>query len=390
VKNSAATGLALICLGTVAAVGLLELLGRVAPGLMPPQLRMIDHVYEARHAWEDMMEADAYLGFKLKPGLKFQFPSEGRKVGIQTVDFGLGDIGFRDIGTSPPFDMLAVGDSFAFCDDAPVESCWVRRLADATGLSVGTLGVNGYSSLAEARVLERYGRTFRPRIVLLSVFINDFKDNVNFNRWLTSGSDDFWLWMRRKRRSALVDKLTRVSIVFRLIDGAARYRTKRVHHYQDGDIEFVFRTDPWWTKLVSDTETRAGWQLMRQALDDAKKTASSIGARLVVLLFPFKEQVYWKRVRNFMPNAAELDVDAPFRVVAKHLGDQGVDYCDLTEGFRREAEKGRQLYLRVSGHWNDDGHAVAAGLIGGCLARRGFLAKTVTGRVAIGNGGTKP
>lgn len=368
-----ANGLLLVCFGTLVPVIVVESVTRLAPSLVPPPLRAVKRVYDARQAWEGMMTKDPYLGFKLKPGLTLEFPSEGRTVDIRTLDYGLGDIGFRDLGTEPPFDILAVGDSFAFCDDAPASSCWVRRLADATGLSAGTLGVNGYSSLAEARMLARYGAFFEPKVVLMSVFLNDFKDNAYFEEWLASGTDDFWLWMSRRRASALSDRLGRISVVYRLIDGARRFRRHPVKSYSDGKIEFVFRARPWWQALVRDPEHSRGWRLMRQALSEAAEATQELGARLVVLLFPFKEQVYWERLRAFFPEAGHGDVDAPFRVIGEYLDAHGIPYCDLTDGFRREGEKGKQLYLKVSGHWNDAGYALAGELVASCLEERGIL-----------------
>jgi hypothetical protein len=39
---------------------------------------------------------------------------------------------------------------------------------------------------------------------------------------------------------------------------------------------------------------------------------------------------------------------------------------------RREAAKGRQLYLRAGAHWNDAGNAVTAESVGSCLAKQGL------------------
>jgi hypothetical protein len=77
-------------------------------------------------------------GFTLRPGLDLGFPSEAGEIRVRTLDSGVDGIGYRDIGTKPPFDAIALGDSFTFCDDSPVESCWVRLLSERTGLSSWT------------------------------------------------------------------------------------------------------------------------------------------------------------------------------------------------------------------------------------------------------------
>lgn len=375
-KASRGGRLAALLLGVLFALLLAEALPRLVPQLMPAPLRAIQRLYNARQAWESMMRGDPHLGFVLRPGLDMRFPSEGREIHIVTVTPGVDGIGYRDIGTLPPFDAIALGDSFTFCDDVPAERCWVRRLAEATGQSIATLGMNGYSTLAEARLLTRVGPRLGPRLVLLGVFPNDFKDNVNFDQWSRTGSDDYWQWMRRRSRGDLAEALTSHSVVYQLIDGARRYGRRQTYHHQEGGLDFIFRADDWWQEVLRDPENAPGWRLMQQALGEMKRTAAGMGAELVVLLFPFKEQVYWDIVRRHQPEVANLDVEAPLAMIGRFCDREGIAHCDLIGALRAEADRGRQLYLSVSAHWNDDGNAVVARALQDCLARRALLEPT--------------
>ncbi|RMD81868.1 MAG: hypothetical protein D6815_10660, partial [Candidatus Dadabacteria bacterium] len=249
-------------LGTGVAVVSLELLPRLLPALLPPKVRAVQRIYDARSSWESMMRGDAELGFTLRQDLDLVFPSEGREIRIRTREFDTAGVGFRDLGTRPPYDAIAIGDSFTFCDDAPAENCWVRRLADQTGLSIATLGVNGYSNLAEARLLRRVSASVHPKLVLVGFFPNDFKDNLHFARWTESGSsDDYWTWMRRKRRSDLSDRLARYSILYRLFDAARRYGKRHTCEYREGGLDFVWRADAWWREVVRNPGKTPGFEL---------------------------------------------------------------------------------------------------------------------------------
>jgi hypothetical protein len=348
---------------------------RVFPrSLMPKEFRILDRVYTARSAWEDMMMGDPYLGYKLRPNLDILFPSEGRKIPYRTTSYGLGDIGFRDIGTHPPFDAVAVGDSFTLCDDVPAAACWGRRLTDAEGLSVATLAVNGYSTLAEARILERYAPPLKPRLVLLGVYPNDFKDNVNFDRWTRSGTDNFWIWLGHQHgRGKFGRWLADHSMIYRIVDGVWRARGRQIHKYKQGNLDFVFRLDHWWLQLVTDVEHDPGWRLMQKALLDMRATATDMGADFVVLIFPTKEQIYWGLVRQFAPGKEDLDVDHPTDVLREFCAANAIKYCEFTSPLREEAQRGRQLYHRISSHWNDEGNAVGAQVIARCLRSYGLL-----------------
>lgn len=367
---------AAMSLSIVLSVAFLEAVPRLLPGLMPDKVRTVQRIYDARNSWESMMRPDRELGFALRTGLELQFPSEKGPIAVKTADLGIEGIGYRDIGTSPPFDAVALGDSFTFCDDSSAEACWVRLLAERTALSIADLGVNGYSNLAEARLLAKVAPVLKPKIVLVGFFPNDFKDNVHFDNWTRSGTDDYWGWMRRKRRSDLSEWLAQNSFLYRLADAARRYGDRRtVTHKEDG-LELLFRSDDWWWGVVERSEVTPTYQLTEQALEAMDATADSTDSELVVLLFPFKEQVYWHIAKGYLDKGREMteaDVDAPLRAIGEFLDSRGIAYCDLTGKLREGARRGEQLYLKAGAHWTEAGNRVAAEAVAACLENRGVV-----------------
>lgn len=363
-------------LSLVLSVVVLESLPRLLPGLMPDKVRTVQRIYDARNSWESMMKPDRELGFALNPGLDIDFPSEGGKISVKTDDLGIDGIGYRDIGTRAPFDAVALGDSFTFCDDSAVESCWVRLLADRTRLSIANLGVNGYSNLAEARLLAKVAPKLKPKVVLLGFFPNDFKDNVHFDNWTRSGTDDYWSWMRRKRRSDMSEWLAQNSFLYRLVDAARRYGNRRTYEYKNGQLELVLRSDDWWWGVVDRSEVTPTYDLTQRALAETAEIAKAADSRLMVLLFPFKEQVYWHIAREHLErggNLSEEVVDAPLRAIGEFLEARSIDYCDLTGALRQEARNGTQLYLKAGAHWTAAGNRVAAEAVATCLANKGLV-----------------
>jgi hypothetical protein len=366
---------ALVVSTTIGLVLCEALLWLTPRSLLPHEFRLLDRVYTARNAWENMMIGDDYLGYKLKPDLDLMFPSEGRLIPYRTTDHGFGDIGFREIGTKPPFDVVAVGDSYVLCDDVPAEACWLRHLYDHTGVSTATLGVNGYSTLAAERVLKRYGPPLHPKLVLAGMYPNDFKDNVNFDRWAHSGSGNFWVWLGNRRgRGQLGRSLASYSMLYRMADGFMRTRGRQIYKYQGGGIDYVYRIDRWWLNLLKNAETHPGFALMLQAYDDMRATSEEMGAAFAVLLFPTKEQIYWDSASQFAEEK-NLDVDHPLEVVRVALEREGIHYCDLTGPLREEAKKGKQLFHRTNSHWNDEGNRAGARVIEECLRAQGLLPK---------------
>lgn len=359
--------------GIVFGLLLVEVGVRSAPSwLLPGEFRIMDRAFTGRVKWQEMMVGDPYLGYRYKPNLDVDFPSEGINVDIRTTSHGLGEIGFRDIGTEPPFDAIALGDSFTFCDDVRTKDCWVKHLGDATGLSFATLGVSGFSTLAEARVLERYGRRLAPKLVVLAVFPNDFNDNIDFDDWQRSGTENFWEWRgRREGRGPMFRRLADRSAIVRIIDSALRTRDRHAYVFQDGSLDFVFQ--PWWLEPLTDERLehrRRGWELMRGAILEMHAISEEIGARFLVMTIPTKEEVYWQVARDQLPNSDRLVVDRPFGDLFALCAEKGIACCDTRPDLEAAAQRGRQLYLRVSSHWNDAGNAVAARSVARCLAER--------------------
>lgn len=365
---------ALVFLGLVVGIACVEVVPRALGGLLPQNIRGMERVYAGRAKWEEMMIPDAVLGYRPKPGLELLFPSEGRSIVVRTTDHGLGEVGFRDLGTSAPFDAVVLGDSFAFCDDVPVDSCWVRLLGERSGMSIASLGISGFSTMAEARVLQRYGKHLQPKLVLLGVFANDFNDNLRFDEWLASGGSDFWEWRKaREGRGIIRGWLATHSISYRLLDAATRSGDSRSFRYQKNGLSLVLRADRWISGAEREKERRRAWELMRAALLEMERTAESIGAHYAVVLIPSKEEVYWDVVRHDLPVEAPTDIDRPLGMVERFCRERGIPVCDLRPAFEREARKHRQLYLRVSGHWNDAGNDLAATVTTECLADHGLL-----------------
>ena len=360
-------------LGAFIGVALVETIPRLLPGLMPAKLRAVQRIYDARSSWESMMRGDRELGFTLLPDLDLDFPSEGRSIDIHTKQLLDLDIAYRDLGEGPPWQVIAIGDSFTFCDDTTAAACWVTRLGEITGLSIGTLGVNGYSNLAEARLLAKVAPRLTPKIILVGFFPNDFKDNLHFRNWTQTGSDDYWTWMREQRRSDVSDTLANYSILYRLIDAARRYGRRDTYEHREGKLDFVFRADSWWQTVLEKPGATPGYQLTEEAFRSMAATARAAGAQLVVLLFPFKEQVYWDVARRYTNGGDQLEtaeIDAPMVAVRTFLDKEGILHCDLTDDLRRAAGEREQLYLRVGAHWTDAGHGAAADSIAKCLAAK--------------------
>ncbi len=112
---------------------------------------------------------------------------------------------------------------------------------------------------------------------------------------------------------------------------------------------------------------------MQDALLDMQQAAADMGAQLAVVIFPTKEEAYWDIARRYVPALESVDVEGLPRLLTRFLADNSIASCDVTGELREQARGGRQLYHRVSGHFNEEGNRVAATAIARCLTRHRLL-----------------
>jgi hypothetical protein len=161
-----------------------------------------------------------------------------------------------------------------------------------------------------------------------------------------------------------------------MFDAAYRYGDRRTVEHKEGNLELVLRDDDWWWGVVQRSEVTPTYDITQKALSEVDATAKSLDSHLVVLLFPFKEQVYWNIARKYVSHGGELteeDIDAPLRTIGEYLAAHSIDYCDLTGPLRDEARKGTQLYLKSGAHWTREGNRVTADAVARCLEQKGLV-----------------
>ena len=85
------------------------------------------------------------------------------------------------------------------------------------------------------------------------------------------------------------------------------------------------------------------------------------GANFLVVLIPSQLQVRRESTSQPLKKIQHLDLEKPNRLLAKILSSNGIDYLDLLPIFQTETQQsGTALYFDRDGHWNADGHRVAA------------------------------
>lgn len=333
----------------------------------------------------DAFVPDARLGARLKPGF------EDTVVTTEfTSTWSINDDGHRGPRAGPKqadrLRIVAVGDSFTFGYGVEEEQAWPRRLetllaaGGGDGPEVVNLGVGGYGTWEEARLLEQERGRLAPDLALVAFYVgNDPLDN---RRWyppvpvaVPGGSPiptampdaterlKRWLGGRLHLYNLLATRGDELLV-----------RTGLRHLTYPFEID-VLRAPPPESVVAAWEATGAGFRLLTH-LQDA-------GLAIRVVLIPMKHQVddaFWQRLTAQYERIAgaravrALDRTRPQRIVEDLLLDANLDAFDLLAGLREAAQQSEEpLYWARDQHWTAAGHEAAARLIAARLRSEGLI-----------------
>ena len=300
---------------------------------------------------DDNLVNDDYLGYKIKPNLDtIIYTPEKYPFRLKTVSLGFERIGFRGDGYENNPDIITIGDSFTFAVGVNSSDSWPKLLEKDLNKTVLNMGVWGYSTIAEERLLERYGIKSKPKLIILGFSVNDFSDSYNFLQ-TTSPS------------KPLGDYLKENVAVYKFLWqklGELKHDTEIIN-YNDGKLNFQFWPQPALKNISPKFEkVKVGENYAKDSILRMEKLAEDNGSKLVIVMLPAKEQVYWNIVKNYLPNPNEYTYDYPDDVIMAFCGEKNLICFDLRPQFKEHALNNEQLFFPVDSHYNEEGNKLIA------------------------------
>jgi len=355
--------LALLALGILIGASLIEGALRIAPEAFPKRIQNIVKGGRLRVKLDSTKMPDAYLGEKLRPGLDVEIVEhQDYQYRIKTY-LNYPDVGFRGNVRERPTIGLALGDSFTFGVGVDPSETWPEVLSKVADGNFVNLGVPGYGPPQYTRVLRKYGVALHPRIVVYAFSQNDVADSECFARWLTVGGE-YSCPTRRGHASALEKFAARHLYTYWVARGfgeAAREpRRLAVYDSPDMGVHLIFDLDTMDRRTARGRRPESLSAATTDAILEASRIAAAAGATFILLLIPSKEQAHQHIISQYMSAPSIDDVDAVNVALIEFCRQHKIRWIDLTPSFRAGAKQDKQLYYRADGHWNAEGHRVAA------------------------------
>lgn len=287
---------------------------------------------------------------------------------IEVATNGRGFRDHRDYGPKPAgtFRILALGDSFTWGYGVAYEETYLRlleRRLNGNGrapVEIVKAGIPGLGTRQEMGVLQHYGLSVEPDLVVLGFIGEDMLNNAAPNALSQIRHERSMLNVARARSMEQLEwELRHSSHLYNLlISLSQRGPGLRWFVEKKAEDSFLLRTYPEkWTRL---------WQTTEGLLDEMHATLAARHIPLVVFVIPQRIQLL---VERFGLDGNRFEPDKPGRLLREWGGPRGVPVLDLLPRFR-DAATSQELYFPIDGHINAAGAAVVADALHAFLSTR--------------------
>lgn len=257
------------------------------------------------------------------------------------------------------YNIFLVGDSFAACLESDYQNCVHQKLERdlrkdyGENINVMNFGVSSYSGLAELAVIKKYVPEYKPKMIILYFFVNDFQENRDYSNKI---------YETTKLRK-VVREITPKTFLFFFTHGKNILDTamidfkwyRKISGLEEQTIKghamYENEYNKEWTSLIQEE---------LKVLDETYQIARDNNITLLHVAVTAPEQIYedkWLDAFNTYPSLKleNYNSSKPNSIIMNHAGEKNIPHLDLLPLFRRNSER---LHWK-EGHWNDEGQIFA-------------------------------
>ena len=261
-------------------------------------------------------------------------------------------LGFRNRSVPNVADVVVVGDSQTYGNNALLEQAWPKRLAARLGLdgsTVYSMAAGGWSAVQYLDMALK-ATTFQPQVLVVAFYTG----NDPLEAFRVAYATDGWPQLRVDPELDAADA-PRVEFPAPIED-----------HWAvsfDVGVRTVFKPGLRLTSNLSHPAVEAGYEIMARVASEISAQTARFGLPIVFLVIPTKELVHAELVRGeglTAPEAYNQLVKAESRRLAALAGRLAriprAHYVDVLGPMRAAVASGRALYPH-----GENGHPIEAG-----------------------------
>ena len=289
--------------------------------------------------------------------------------------------GFRNAADLDRADIALIGDSYIEGSYVSDNETAAVRLQEQLGRPVENLGVAGYGSLQELKVLEKYALPLHPTLVVWFFFEgNDLDDDQIFENAMVYESMPHAPQGAPARRP--VQRWWRDFTARSLTVNAYRELRRWSYRVAPSDIDTfgwfrdhegvarkMYFYDFYATRTLGQYEEER-FEVTKSAFLRGAELSRQHGVRLVVAYIPIKFRVYGDLCTYASGSPCRAwkpwDLEKEFAAFCRAAG---IEFLSLAEPMRHAAAAGHVLYAPEDSHWSAEGQRFVADQIATFVSR---------------------
>jgi len=317
--------------------------------------------------------------------------SPGFGVEVSPIDYHASytDTGFRTNSSTPPFEVLVIGDSYVEFGESD-DSTLSELLKQESALSTLNLGRAWYGPPQYLEVFKRYGQGTKARYAILAFFSgNDAEDTRQYIRWQRGGEGGDYYSFVVGRSNFFIRYLHAFRDTYVAIRDWGKRQAKgrsepssmamanveipQEIHPDVGMIRLNNHLVPmyfnYWNQHATSTELleREEWKRIRAIIAEFKALAIQSMIVPIVVFIPTKLEVYGSlfdqhsgsRFLSKIHEQLQFEMNTSESLEAV-CQEQRLQIVNLLPSFKALARHGENLYHSFDTHWNLTGRRVAA------------------------------
>ncbi len=329
------------------------------------------------------------LGWSLIPNKEGRWENQEFSNLIRINSAGFRD---RDYSLEKPegvFRIIILGDSMTEGLQVPLEQTFAKVLETLLNgdtvkddfskkkFEVLNLGVAAYGTGQEYLLLKEYGLLYQPDLVILAFLsLNDVLNNslkleksMAGTEWertyrpyfIPDDNGDLKLIPPRATRIPFWENLYTYRFILQKIRTAPRLRRWFLPQHTERDFWGLYnpRLTPEW---------REAWDITQKLILKIKKEAENHHARFLLVSLTnrdsFIDGTFADQLERYAP--VNWDIDKPDKILEDFCQEHSIPFLALTPLFRdylKKAGRPIQFHYASDGHWNTEGHRLAAEFI---------------------------
>ena len=272
-------------------------------------------------------------------GFQIEYDSDGRVFG------GKAAAPVR-VEASATCRVALMGDSFTEGGQVPFDKTFAGILEQAARdkCVVRNYGVRSYSPAIYLVQWTRDVQTWQPDIVLVLLFGNDVREDVNYLQTSTRDANQFPTAIIGPQDGWLLSQLRRsyTARFVRMVGLRAQWAWEHSGEEQ-WTVGGVVEENPEWGGFTPDLVV------------ELNRRAAAAGSRLIVMAVPSRYRLM---------GDGTIPVDGDFhKTVKEFTAQKGIEFLDLFAPFERAAKAGVPLFFLKDIHFAEEGHALTAATI---------------------------